>query len=283
MFVRRAQDAQLPIVAAEPHPVSDIIQKIALKCFKEFSVATASGLLISCFVGLPSGMTLLITATLAQFAVSLFFHSVGAFASYKAIERGRNQSYYEWTVSACEWITGSNFAIFTGYNAQTLVHETGHALASLLIYKRPRPLIEIYPFIGGITQFYKTSLSDFGKKIGPAAATCLVVASGPGLTLLVSAVLLAIGIALKEKYPQLSKYLICWSILDFVNHAFYAYTTLQAEPWNLSHDFVHLSIFGLHPVTATVGLIAIPIVIALGTLYWKSNSRPEELRAAYET
>jgi hypothetical protein len=238
MFVRRAQDAQLPIVAAEPHPVSDIIQKIALKCFKEFSVATASGLLISCFVGLPSGMTLLITATLAQFAVSLFFHSVGAFASYKAIERGRNQSYYEWTVSACEWITGSNFAIFTGYNAQTLVHETGHALASLLIYKRPRPLIEIYPFIGGITQFYKTSLSDFGKKIGPAAATCLVVASGPGLTLLVSAVLLAIGIALKEKYPQLSKYLICWSILDFVNHAFYAYTTLQAEPTSSTYRFL---------------------------------------------
>ncbi len=271
MFVPRVQDTHLAFVAAEPRPVCDIVQKIALKCLKEFAAATAAGLLISCFVGLPSGMTLLITATLVQFAVSIFFHSLGAYASYKASEGGINQIHYERAVSACEMITGSNFALFTGYNAQTLVHETGHALAALLIYKRPRPLIEIYPFIGGITQFYKTSLSDFGKKIGPAASTCLVVASGPGLTLLISSVLLAVGVALREKYPQLSKYLIAWSILDFVNHAFYAYTALHAEPWNLSHDFVHLSIFGLHPVTATVGLIAIPIVIALGTLWWQSR------------
>jgi hypothetical protein len=271
MFIPRVQDTSVPLAIAEPRPVCNIVQQIALKCLKEFSVALASGLVITAFIASPSGLALMLTATLVQFTVSVFFHSLGAYASYKAMEEGPHKSHYERTVSACEWITGANFALFTGYNAQTLVHETGHALASLLIYKRPRPIIEIYPFIGGITQFYKTSLSDLGKKIGPAASTCLVVASGPGFTLLISSVLLAVGIAIKEKYPQLSKYLICWSILDFLNHAFYAYTALHADQWNLSHDFVHLSIFGLDPVTATVGLVAIPIVIALGTLWWKSR------------
>jgi len=275
MFIARIQDAHLPAMAAPQPEVADIVKNIALRCLKELAISLSSGIVVALFVASPGGIVFIFSASAVQLAVSVFFQSLGAFAAYKAAQRNENLECYEKTVSVCEWITGSNFALLTGYNAQTLIHESGHALASLLVYKNPRPLIEIYPFVGGITQFYKTSLSMFGKKIGPAAATCLVVASGPGLTLLISSALLSIGIALKEKYPQLGKYLITWSILDFFNHAFYAYTALRADQWNLSHDFVHLSIFGLHPVAATVGIAAIPVVIALGAYWWQSQQQKE--------
>ena len=280
MFVPRVQEAGLPVLALPLPEVSDVIKNIAVKCLKDFAASLACGVIVSLFVvAAPSGLAFTLGATLIQLAVSAFFHSVGAFVSYKAQQGNEYQIHYERIASICEWITGINFAFFTGYNTQTLIHESGHALATLLVYKNPRPMIElypivIYPLVGGANQFYKTGLSGFGKTIGPAAATCLVFASGPGLTLLLSSVLLAVGIAMKEKYPAFSKYLITWSVLDFVVHATYAYSAVSANQWNLSHDFVHLSIFGLNPVAAAIGLIVIPIVITLGTLWWKSNGKP---------
>jgi hypothetical protein len=224
-------------------------------------------------------MILMVSAAAVQLIVSAFFQSVGAFLSYKKSQPGPNQMHFERGASFCEWMTGINFSILTGYNAQNLIHESGHAFASLLIYKRPQPLIEIYPFVGGLTQFYKTGLSSFGKRIGPAASTFLVVASGPGLTLFISSALLVIGIGLKEKYPELSKYLISWSVLDFFCHAQYAYSALRAEPWNLAHDFVHLSVFGLNPIAATIGIAAIPILISIGSNWWLSRDTEGNERA----
>lgn len=282
MFVPRIQDAPLPVMAPPLPEVTDLIKNIAIKCLKEFAVSLACGFVVGLFVvAAPSGMAFIFQATLVQLAVSAFFHSIGAFASYKAQQGNEYKIYYEKLVSACEWIHGLNFAFFTGYNTQTLIHESGHALASLALYKNPRPLFElyplnIYPLLGGMNGFCKTALSGFGKKIGPAAATFLVFASGPGLTLLLSSALLAIGIAMKEKYPEFSKYLITWSAIDFLCHAIYAQSAIHADPWNLSHDFVHLSIFGLDPMAATIGILAIPIVITLGTLWWKNRNPPGE-------
>lgn len=278
MFVPRVQDPFLPVPIAEPPKVRDVVQTVAIRCFQELGLSVASGALISFFVA-PPGIVLMMSAAAVQLIVSAFFQSVGAFLSYKRSQQGPNLIHFERGVSVCEWLTGINFAILTGYNTQNFIHESGHALASLLIYKRPQPLIEIYPFVGGLTQFYKTGLSNFGKSIGSAASTFLVVASGPGLTLLISSALLAIGIGLKEKYPELSKYLISWSVLDFFCHAQYAYSALRAEPWNLAHDFVHLSIFGLDPIAAAIGIVAIPVLISIGTNWWLSRESQDSGRA----
>ncbi len=261
-------------VIAQPPHCGDLVKKIALKCLKELAATLAINTVIACFVTTPAGLSLLVTAALMQLTVSLFFHSVGAFASYKALQEGATRGRYENLLSICRWFTGTNFALFTGYNAQTLIHESGHAAASLLTYAKPRPLIEIYPFTGGVTQFNKSKLSLFGKKMGAPASNCFLIASGPGLTLLVSAILLAVGVATHKKRPELSKYLIMWGLIDFLNHAHYAYSALGAPTWNLAHDFVRLSIFGLSPITATVGLIAAPIVIAVGVHYWMRSTEP---------
>ncbi|MGB7978100.1 MAG: hypothetical protein WCF19_02940 [Chlamydiales bacterium] len=255
MTVAAAQSVSLPVsLQIEPSPNS-VILKVALPCLKELAVALCIGLAVSFFVA-PAEAPILIVAAVIQLIANAFFRFVQAFALPKTP--------FEWIGSLSEWMTGLNFAVLTGYNAQHLIHESGHAMASMLMYKKAQPWIQIYPFTGGLTEFSKTGLTALGKKLGSSAVTCLMVASGPGLTLLLSAILLSIGLSIKEQYPQLGKTLISWALIDFLGHAHYAYSALKADPWNLSHDFVHLSIFGLHPMTATIGIIAIPIVILLG-------------------
>lgn len=236
-------------------PRRDVVKQVALACLKELAISLTLGITVASFVPSAIGLQHLLIAFLTQTAFSLVLHSLGAYAAQKKFSR---------FLSFCEWLTGANFAISSGYNTQLLIHETGHALGALAVYKRPFPQIEIYPFIGGHTQFSKRALTVFGKSVGPVAATCIFVASGPALTLLVSSVLFGLGLFIKEKHPKLGKAFIAWGILDFVYHAKYAYSALTANSSDVAHDFVRLGILGLDPVTATIGIIAIPIIITLG-------------------
>lgn len=269
MFPAAIQGPSLALqrAAEEPQQVCDLVQEIALKVLKEFVVTLVLGLGVALLVTSQADLFLLLSAAVIQLIVSTFFHSLNAYA--------RNQMHQSSLVSFSEWMNGLNFALLTAFNTQTVIHETGHALASLLLYKNPRPLIEIYPFAGGITQFYKTALSPLGQKLGAPMATCAVIASGPGLTLLLSSGLMILGIAILDTYPQLGKTLVSWSLIDFLHHSFYAYTALQADPWNLTHDFVHLAIFGLHPGVASIGILAIPALIALGMYLQRREPQPE--------
>jgi hypothetical protein len=271
MIVAPAGPPIPPPIIPQQLELWDAVQSAALNCLKELSLSLSCTVCLMFFATVPHGLTLIASALVVQLAVSLIFHTLGAFASSKILENGDSRILYERLLSCCEWIIGINFALFTGYNTQTLIHESGHALASLLLYKHPSPLIEIYPFSRAITEYCKTGLSFLGKQIGPAAATCFIVMSGPLLTLLVSSTLLTIGMAIKEKHPQFGKYLISWALLDFLNHSIYAYDAIHAKPWNLSHDFVHLSVFGLDPVTAAVGIAAVPVLIGFG-MYIGLNS-----------
>ncbi|PIS02690.1 MAG: hypothetical protein COT85_01275 [Chlamydiae bacterium CG10_big_fil_rev_8_21_14_0_10_42_34] len=259
-----------PLKASKDAPVQSSLEKIALATLKELSATFAMGLTVACFIPLPSGVAMIASAAAIQIALNTLFHSLGTYAAQKATQEGVNKHFYENTVSFCEWTTGSSFALFTGFNVQTLIHETGHSLAALALYKNSVPQIEIYPFAGGTTQFYKSSLSALGKKIGPAATTCAVIASGPAFTLMISAVILSVGLLIRETHTHLSKYLISWGALDFLYHAKYAYSAIHTDAWNLTHDFVHLSIFGLHPIVAATTILAIPILITLG-MNWKQT------------
>ncbi len=274
MFVTAPRSASFhPSCDLQKPTVCDLVKAIAIKVFKELALALLLGSLVAFFVATPSGLAFLISASMIQCLISIFFHSLGVFASYKA-KNNPTQTYYPRIASLCEWVTGFNFASFTGLNTQILIHESGHAFASMLLYKKPSPSIQIHPFSRGMTQFYKTGLSPFGQKLGSSRATCFVIAAGPAFTLFISSILLAIGIALLKKYPAFGKYLIAWSVIDFINHAVYAHSALGTDPWNLSHDFVHLSIFGLNPMLASVSMIAIPILITLGmSCFFRSEKK----------
>lgn len=224
------------------------IKTIALKCLAEFGLSLAGAFLVGTFAAAPIGAGLAVQAALVQLGVNFVFRGAGSFISF----------------SLGDWMASFSFAHFTGYNIQSLLHETGHAATAFMLYKNPRPMIELYPFEGGTTQYSKTQLSWFGKKISPPNRTFLLTVSGAGLTLLISSWLLALGVYLRKKHPNLSRYLISWGVLDFFQHATYAYSALKTPQWALNHDFVRLRVFGIHPLAATITLICLPILIVLG-------------------
>jgi hypothetical protein len=255
-----------------------IIKKVALAVFKDLALFLFLGFGVSLFVPVAIGSGYLVISLLVQTAVSLFFHSLGAFAAYRAAEKGKHESRYATLATTCEYMTGTNFALLTGLNTQFLVHETGHALAALSVYKNPKIRVEVYPFSGGLTTYFKR-LNDFGKKLGAPTALALVIASGPGFTLLISSVILAVGLMVKGKNPLLGKYMICYSAVDFLNTASYALSTLKTDPFNWAHDFAHLSFFGLDPVVATIVILAVPLLISAGAHWWKRRPdfKPERV------
>jgi hypothetical protein len=271
MLVTHAQSPFSPIVLETLKPLrpSEIIVKVAKKCFKELAVSATITAFVAIFIPVPMGAAILIAALALQFIVSFSFHSLGAWAAHR-LAKGGPQSLHH-LVTACEWWTGENFAFFTSQNVHMLIHEMGHAAATLCVYKSPRPRVEIMPFEGGRTSYYKLPVNWIGKKIGPVATTIFIASSGPALTLLVSSILLVVGLAIRAKHSQASKHLICWSAYDFLNHARYAYSTLGTDPSNIAHDFARLSIVGINPIVATISILAIPLLITTAVLYYQSR------------
>lgn len=266
MSVPAIQNSWLPTFEIISPEAQTRVKNVALKCFYEFSFSLSLKFVISSFVVTSAGLTLLFNTMLIQLAVSVVLHSIGEFSSYKASQNPEG-SRTNLLSESTGWLAGMNMGVFTGYDAQNLIHESGHALTSALLYKNPRPIIEIYPLIGGLTQFYKNRLSSLGKSIGPASTTFLIFAAGPGLTLLISTALLSVGLRVRKEHPNLYRHLVTWSILDFLHHAYYAYSAIAADQWNLLHDFVHLSIFGLDPLVACIGILAIPAIVCVGTYF----------------
>lgn len=209
------------------------VSAAALPIFKELAASLCLAGIVACFTA-TANIPILFQTVAIQCAFSSLFHLC-------------NQ----------KWLASFNFALFSGYNMQTLIHEAGHALAAISLYAKALPHIEIIPFGSAITQFQKGPLSAFGKLLGASKTACLVIASGPALAILTSTAFLCIGLHLKNKY------LISWSYLDFALTAHYAYTAIDNNSFNFSHDFVHLSVFGLSPMLATVGIIALPIITTL--------------------
>lgn len=248
-----------PAIVAHPiqrqPPWLEKIKQIGAVCFCQLAASLAIGLVVCSFVATPMGVSVLFSAMCVQFCVTFFFQALAAFPALAA----SNQN-----LSVVEWASPFAFSILTGINAQVLLHETGHLLAALTLYKKSRPTIEVFPFMGGLTKYYKRSLSPTGKILGPSLANLIVVASGPGLTLLVSSILLFTGLVIKKSYPELSKTLVCWGVIDCLNHAQYAYSAIRANPSDLSHDFLQLWIMGLHPMAATIGILAIPLLVFTG-------------------
>ena len=270
MIVPEVQHSWLPSFTIISPEIQERVKTVALKCFKEFSFSLCLKFVISSFVVSSAGLSLLFNTILIQLAVSTVLHSIGEFADYKAEQNQNAPSLYQSTPSLTGWLSAFNLGLLTGYDAQNLIHELGHTITSTFLYKNPRPIIEVYPLIGGLIQFYKSGLSNLGKSIGPSSTTLLIFAAGPGLTLVISTALLSIGIAMRKEYPNLYRYPVTWSIIDFLHHVHYAYSAIAADKWNLLHDFVHLSIFGVDPLTTCIGILAIPVIVGV-SMYFKET------------
>lgn len=222
--------------------ITELVKRIFLELTISFALAT----LISTFT-IEANVAILFSALVVQSIACLVFHTIAVFGFPKI----------------GNFLAAANWACFSGYNAQTLVHEAGHACAIFSLYTKSNPKILINPFQGGVTQYRKSPLTALGKWLGPSAATCAIVSAGPALSLLVSSVLLTIGYSMRKQHPQLSQYFLVLGLADFIQHAHYAYTAIGTRK-DLSHDFSHLAIFGLNPKVATIGIAAMAAAILFG-------------------
>jgi hypothetical protein len=236
MAVHTAQ--QVPF--SSPLVIKDNIRTIAIKCFAELALSLCLGIVVSTFVPL-SGVTLILSAIAIQIAVTVFFRWIGA-----------------------KYLLGPNFALFSGFNINMLIHELGHAFAAKAVFTNVHPKIELNLFSNAGTKFTRSSLTSFGKLLGLKRSELFVTARGPGFALLIGSLLFGIGFAIRKKHPELAIYLISYGVLSYLFHAHYAWTAIGMSANKTAHDFVYLAARGLHPVVATVGIIAIPVIITLG-------------------
>jgi len=160
------------------------------------------------------------------------------------------------------WTTALNIAIGSLFNPQILTHEAGHFLAYQALLDKSNPTICLDSFAGGFTKILVSKPSALGHKVGAHRIQAIGAAAGPALSLASSAVQLKIGLKIYGRSPELARVLICASLINFLYHAQYALSALWTNPRNLCHDFVMLSTIGLHPLLATIAILAIPLLIA---------------------
>ncbi len=232
----------LPPLEISPD-LSTKIQKIALPILLELTASLAIGAICSTFVATPAGATLLATGIVIQLIVNITLRFF--------IDDQDN------------WITPSVFALGTAFNAQTLIHEAGHALAIQSLLHNSKPTITLLPFQSGLTKFRVISPTDLGKQLGTHHIMPLVAAAGPALSLAVSSATLTAGLSLQEQAPELGRTLIVASLVDFLFHFVYALTALIAAPTDFAHDFITLSLAGIHPLASAITIAAIPAFIYL--------------------
>jgi hypothetical protein len=243
-----------------------LIQKVVLSILTELAVSLVLVAVVCCFTASTGGIGLVITSLVIQCAAATIFRSLGAIAAYHAAKYPDKpcHKFLKAIAEATEWGSAANFLLGSGTNAQTLIHESGHFLAASSLYQNANASIHILPFQGGYTHFSRSSLSAFGNRLGSQRSSIFVTAAGASAALSVSAGVLTAGLLLRKKNPVLAKYLIVWGTFDFIKHILYALSAFYTSSIEKGHDFVQLSLLGLHPTVAIARMIAIPILIHLG-------------------
>jgi hypothetical protein len=259
MYVAPSVFAPHPLFSSLKNRENEIVQKIAVQTLGELALSIAIGAVCSTFVATPAGISFIAIGLVVQTIVNLAIRILVGYAEYQAAE----DPDYE-PPELVRWLAPTVFAAATLSNGQTVIHEAGHALAANALLKNGNASIHLLPYLGGYTTFSPRSLSELGHKVGAENVMTLVSAAGPALTLSLSSVGLATGLALENEAPEISRMLIVAALIDFLTHAVYALSALVSDPANFSHDFVSLWTAGLHPVTATVIIVAIPTLILLG-------------------
>jgi hypothetical protein len=225
-----------------PRQLSSAVQKVALGSLAEFVFSLTLGLTVSLFSATLHGSLLIFGALSVQTILHIALRSLGA---------------------ACNWpletVCPYSFTLLTALNGQTLIHESGHVLAAMSLYKKSKPFIEIDPFYRVFSSYKMAEPNWLGKVLGKERSSLAICAAGPLLSLSISSLMLYSSVKLESKHPALSSYLKTAALFDFALHSAYALSALRAS--SLSHDFVRLASYGLPPVAAAVAIAGLPLLL----------------------
>ncbi len=153
---------------------------------------------------------------------------------------------------------------------QSIFHEAGHAISSYLLYKNCTIQIVSTTLTnwGTATYYFGETLeiSKLGSYLGEPYAGIVVTAMGPLVDVATGQISLIAALTLKASYPELSKNLFLYTLSTSRNCMSYAWEALAANT-PLSNDYVSLwKVGGIHPCSAIIGMVAMPLISTLGYL-----------------
>lgn len=166
-----------------------------------------------------------------------------------------------------------------------LLHESGHALAAVSLFKHPDIDLTITPgFLksDGTTLFYNNELTALGGLIGNNASNIICSLAGTSSSTLVALLSLVIATALPTDYLELKSHLRFMTLVDMVHNLIYSLSPYygHCEDFN---DFCQLQDRGIPPYSifitlllATIGLQA--VFAYIDTRYSDENTHKDETR-----
>lgn len=245
------------------YPVKEIITAIVKRTFIDLAISLAFVATTAYFVT-PPGLTSLVIAALATTAINLLLRSL--------IERSRYQLFVaehegiepdfldELIVSAGKYLPGLAVGTFYTMTTDMVIHEGGHALAMLALYKNSAPQIEIYPFLGGETSQHGAKLNNWGKALGAKTSEGIVTAAGAALSTVAVLFNIGMGFKLWKSNPEASHYFFWLAGLGVLQNTGYAFLGILMGK-NGSGDFSVLWKFGINPLASMAVTIGVPLLM----------------------
>ena len=230
----------------------DLILAIAKATLKELAVALAFAGVASFFVATTVQAGILFTTAITVVAINILIRTCGAFFHAQS-----------WRIPAtiCNYLAPYTFSTIDQRTRDVLIHEAGHALAAKALFVDAAPRITISAVGTGSTSFVAADLTHLGKYFGKRDSELIVAAAGPALAVITSSAHLAVAHLIRKKYPTLSRYLQVTAIVSVWEHVKYAFSALSVHRYFGSHDFVALKLGGIHPITAIIGMVALPLLV----------------------
>jgi hypothetical protein len=165
------------------------------------------------------------------------------------------------------------------------IHELGHALAAISLFKRPEVSIIVKPFSHGETSYYVSNgLTRLGQMLGKEKCILFTTAAGIMASTLFGMTEFACAYGIQDRYPTLSHWMNYHALSQIMNDVVYGMTAFIARRSDLSHDFVRLWQTGqIHPLIPISLMIALPLLeVALFELLEHRKRSKEIQRVANE-
>lgn len=253
----------LATTSAKQDLVKRLVKEVAIASFKEIAISFAITGVCCLFVATPAGVAFLLASTAAMVGLNFFIRLAGCHATYKicTTQDAKKRENHAAALTFISYLCPLTYSMVDVFSRNVLIHEAGHAMASLACYKGASPKVVILPPEGGYTEYREGPLTRFGEKLGKSASNTFVSAAGPGLALMCSLTQIFASHKMQKSHPNLSKYLFFTAVVSIFQHVTYALTALVTSSDQVSHDFVSLWLGGIHPIAAVLFMIVVPILV----------------------
>lgn len=263
---------------------NQLIKQVGIGTLKELTISSIFTGITCMFVAAPAIPTL-ITTTIAILAFGVLLRTLTAAVTYsfycnKQDNAGVEDPVLSKIVACLNYLNPITFAAIDISTRDCLVHEGGHALAAMAIYKNANPKIEVFPFIGGVTSYSGRHLSRLGEFLGKNYSNAIVSGAGAGASILVASAYIGLAHRFQETHPEFTRYCKCTAIASIVQHVVYALSAL-AQTGQSGHDFLSLWAVGIHPIASAAVIVAVPLIVKTGFFIAdqlrKTNNKQEEI------